>query len=323
MLRTLLRRSLIPLVAVAGLAANAFGVMHARAMTQFTEDGTRTAAPEALGNTGRARILISGVRIPRPHATATPADLGWDYDTHWVNTSDGHTLELWTVPGGPEVAVLFHGYAAEKSQMLPVAASFRDAGWTTVLVDFRGSGGSTGETTTLGAEEADDVAAALRWTSLRLGDGEPTAYGFSMGAAAVLRSVARHDVPVDTVIAEASYGRLTTSVGHRFEAMGLPSTGLRELLVLWGSVATGSNGFDLVPEADAAQIAAPVWVLQGRDDPRVSEGEARRIAHAADGALFLTSGQGHQPLATSRRDRFDLVLTQIRPLVRGGRTRSD
>ena len=118
--------------------------------------------------------------------------------------------------------------------------------------------------------------------------------------------------------AQAPATRHSTSVSEaRF--CGLPSTGLRELLECWGSVATGADGFDLTPEADAARIVAPVWVVQGRSDPRVSEAEARRIADAADGALFLTSGQGHQPLASSRRDRFDLVLTQIRPLVRGGR----
>lgn len=54
-----------------------------------------------------------------------------------------------------------------KASMLPAAKAFHDLGYKVVLVDFRGSGGSTGEGTTVGYREAEDFVKARpdEWTT--------------------------------------------------------------------------------------------------------------------------------------------------------------
>ena len=87
-------------------------------------------------------------------------------------------------------------------------------------------------------------------------------YGASMGAAAVLRAAVGTVAP-RAVVLEAPFDRLVTTVVHRFEAMGflamlaLPGAAV---LVFWGSVDGGFNGFAHNPADYAARVAVPTLV---------------------------------------------------------------
>src|SRR5581483_2053857 len=52
---------------------------------------------------------------------------------------------------------LFHGYGASKSSLLSAAEALHHLGYGTLLVDFYGSGGSSGSGTASGVKAADDV----------------------------------------------------------------------------------------------------------------------------------------------------------------------
>jgi hypothetical protein len=52
-----------------------------------------------------------------------------------------------------------------------------------------------------------------------------------MGAAAVLRAVARCGVQPDAIIVESVFDNMLNTVRHRFEAMGVPSFPGAQLLV--------------------------------------------------------------------------------------------
>jgi pimeloyl-ACP methyl ester carboxylesterase len=77
-----------------------------------------------------------------------------------------------------------------------------------MLVDFRGCGGSQGDRTTIGWNEAKDVSATLLWVKATLGESAPVLFGHSMGAVAILRAVAVEGVHPRAVIADAPFGRL-------------------------------------------------------------------------------------------------------------------
>jgi dipeptidyl aminopeptidase/acylaminoacyl peptidase len=150
-------------------------------------------------------------------------------------------------------------------------------GQVVVLVDFRGSGGSGGDRTSVGYDEARDVAAAMRWARVDLRLDRPVLYGTSMGAAAVLRAVAVEGVQPRALVLEAPFDRLLTTVRHRFEAMRLPSFPGAELLLFWASVQSGFNAFQHNPVDYARRVHVPTLILHGHDDPRVTEAEARAI----------------------------------------------
>lgn len=268
---------------------------HVRALLHFVEDGTRTPSPEDLTALQALDVLVRGATVPKPQNARTPEDFGFPYTTTFVDVPDGHRLEVWTVPGECGQVVLFHGYTAPKDQVLDALPWFRERGYTVHLVDFRASGGSSGTRTTLGVEEAHDVAAIVRWAHGRR-DGPLVLYGFSMGGAAVLGALGAEELPVDALIVDAVYDRLSTTLGHRFRSMGVPPSPGRELIMLLGSFELRRNAWGVAPVLDAQSVQPPTLVLTGTEDPRVSLVDAAAIHDALpNGTLVALPGGGHDP----------------------------
>jgi dipeptidyl aminopeptidase/acylaminoacyl peptidase len=266
------------------VSVNVLAFMHARAMANLAETGEGKARPEQLRVFDKITVWLSGVTIPRPQNRHTPADLKLDYETHRFVSSHDSLVETWYIPGedGLPLIALFHGYAASKSSLLTAAQVFHELGYTTVLVDFYGSGGSSGSTTTIGVREADDVAATVNyarrtWPSRRI-----VLYGISMGGAAVLRAIAVHGVKPDAIIIEATFDRLLNAGKNRFGVMGLPSFPFAELVLFWASIQNNFNLFSHNPVDYARSVHCPTLILHGEKDERVTLEQARTIAAALD-----------------------------------------
>ena len=297
------RRRRLGALALAGfLAVNAIACMQARALLHYGPAGQNTPGIEELTAGEKLRTILLGARVPRPENRRSPADLGWAYEVASIAAAGG-PLEAWVLPGEPDhgVAVLFHGYAASKESLLPAAAPFRARGYTAVLVDFHGSGGSAGATTSLGAREAGDVAAALGYVRQRWPGRPLLVYGFSMGAAAVTHALAADPLQPAALILEAPFDRLLTTVGHRFSAMGLPAVPGAELLLFWGSLQAGFNGFAFNPVEDARRLSSPTLLVRGMGDPRVTSAEVRSFAAAirAPTSFVDVPGVGHEPVSVA------------------------
>jgi len=215
------------------IALNAVACRQAWAMMHFTRDGVRTEKPENLSLGEKIKVLFCGVDMPRPHNSLTPDKLGPACRAVVIPETNGIKLGAWYCPAAPSdpLVILFHGYAGDKSGMLPEAGAFLEMGCSVMLVDFRGSGDSSESYTTVGYYEADDVAAAVHYARTQLPHSKLVLYGGSMGAAAVLRAVARCGVQPDAIIVESVFDNMLNTVRHRFEAMGVPSFPGAQLLV--------------------------------------------------------------------------------------------
>lgn len=289
-------------------SANLLAFMQARAMARFAESGERTARPEHLSLVDKFAVMVSGVSIPRPRNLATPAKFNLPFSTHRFVNSSGESLEAWHVAAhaGAPVVLMFHGYAVSKSTMLSTAQALRELGLATLLVDFYGSGGSSGSGTTIGVKEADDVAAAFAFAKQTWPQAKILLYGISMGGAAVLRAMAVNGVEPDGAIVEATFDRLLNAGKNRFRAIGLPVSPLAELLLFWGSVQQGFNLFTHNPANYAASVKAPTLVLHGEQDARVTLAEARSIAAALGerGRFMAIAGVPHMAIVDARRDEW-------------------
>ena len=293
-------------LASAVVSVNVLAFMQARAMTRFAETGERTRWPEQLSVLDRLTVLVLGVNIPRPVNKRTPADFDLSFETYRFKNGDGTPLEAWFLPGSNDrlVVALFHGYAASKSTLLTAARAFHQIGYATLLVDFYGSGGSSGSGTTIGVKEADDVAAAVEYTRRNWPDRKIVLYGISMGGAAVLRAVAANGAKPDAVIIEATFDSLRNTGKNRFQAMGLPGSPFAELLLFWGRVQHGFNMFTHNPVDYARAVKLPALILHGEKDERTSIHEARTIALAmGTHARFVAyDGVPHMPMVEARRE---------------------
>lgn len=288
-------------LAVAGFALlNWMARRHAIAMLTYRAGGERTASPERLSRFQRALVLLRGVNVPRPVASATPADRGLAFEEGRIKLDNGICLSYWRVPreGAKGLAMLFHGYSTEKSALLPEAAMFHELGYEVFLVDFRGSGGSSESYTTIGCAEAEDVAAAWRHVTA---DGRPpriVMYGHSMGGVAILRAIREHGVRPDAVVVEAVFDSMLRTIGNRFNAMALPAFPGAHLMVFWGGREFGFDGFRHNPEEYARAVTCPILFIHGQDDPRARVEEGRRVFDAVPASTpkeFVEfGGVGHE-----------------------------
>jgi uncharacterized protein len=271
------------------VSANIIAFMQARAMTRFTGGGERTAKPEQLSFFDAATVFIGGVNVPRPQNTRTPAALDLPFKTHRFPSGNGSTLEAWYVPGEDErlIVVLFHGYAASKSTILNATRVFHQLGYGTLLVDFYGSGGSSGNETTLGVEEARDVAAAVDYVRQTWPNRKVVLYGISMGGAAILRAVAAEKVNAHGIIIEATFDTLLNTGKSRFRALALPGSPFAELLLFWGSLQRRFNFFSHNPADYARAVNCPTLILHGEKDERATLEQARNLARSFGGSARL------------------------------------
>jgi uncharacterized protein len=290
------------------ISINLVAFMQARAMTRFTGGGDRTAKPEQLSFFDAASVFIGGVNVPRPQNTRTPAALDLPFETHRFSRGNGSTLEAWYVPGKDKglIVLLFHGYAASKSTILNAARVFHELGYANLLVDFYGSGGSSGNETTLGVEEARDVAAAVDYVKQTWPNQKVVLYGVSMGGAAVLRAVATEKVNAHGIIVEATFDTLLNTGKSRFHALGLPGSPFTELLIFWGSLQRGFNFFSHNPVDYARSVNSPTLILHGEKDQRTTLEQARNLAQSFDGKarLIVYPDVPHMAIVDARRSEW-------------------
>ncbi len=268
------------------LVVNLIAYQQAGAMMNFSRAGRRTERPENLGFLDKAKVLLCGVDLPRPRSDLPPSVLGPACRSVILPGTNGIRLGSWYCPSatnGPLV-ILFHGYGGEKTGVLPVAEAFQEMGCSVLLVDFRGSGDSSESYTTIGFLEAEDVICAIRYAQASLPDSGLVLYGHSMGAAAVLRAADSLGARPDAIIVESVFDNLLHTVERRFEAMKMPCFPAARLLVFWGGVRGGFNGFELAPERYAKGVDCPALFLHGAFDPRARLEDARRVFDAVPSA---------------------------------------
>ena len=310
---------------LAGASINGIAWMQAYAMTHYSDsNAVKTPKPEQLSTLQKARVIFTGVRVPRPLNTRTPESVGLAYETHKIKLSNLNAdqsllststeestqayLETWiiTAENAKGIVLLFPQYGASKQSVLYPAKAFYDLGYSVMLLDPRGVGGSTGSDTTLGIREGEDVAHAVSYTEQRLARKHSTQqqtskqsiilYGASQGAASVMRAVAHEGVKPDAVILESPFDNLLGTVRHRFTAAGIPSFPSAELMVFWGGIQQGINGFAHNPAEYAALMDCPVLLMHGRADTRVTVEDAEAIytqlPEKKELVLFDTVGHG-------------------------------
>ena len=268
------------------LLANGMAYMHAYHFTHFArgDDVSRTAASANIPLSEKVMILLTGPRNPRPQNKKLPA---LPYQTHTIEGTT--TLEAWLIDAAtPQGTVaLFHGYASQKSDLLPVAEAFHALGYRTLLIDFPGSGGSEGNSTTIGYQEAEDVRAVYEYIYTLFPGEKLILYGFSMGAVAMMRAVSAYDIAPDALIIGCPFTTLHETVQHRFRMLGVPPIPMATLLTFWGGVQHGYWAFDHNPVEYAQQIRIPTLLMYGQQDQRVTLAETKRIYQALAGSKWL------------------------------------
>src|SRR5437762_10701697 len=93
------------------LILNVLAYLHARSMTHFAAGGVRTHRPEMLSLRQKAKVLITGITLPRPCNLVTPDSFGLTFETHRFRSDGGPELAASHLPylDPTALVLLFHG----------------------------------------------------------------------------------------------------------------------------------------------------------------------------------------------------------------------
>jgi fermentation-respiration switch protein FrsA (DUF1100 family) len=208
----------------------------------------------------------------------TPQSYGLGFETVEIRTADGETLQGWWVPaeGARGTVLFFHGNAGNISHRLDYLRMFNRLRYSTLIVDYRGYGKSTGTP----SEEGTYRDAEAAWDYLRH---------------------ARLAQPRDVVIAGESLGaavasRLAAEVGPRAVALFSTFTSATDLgaEVYWFLPVRLLSRIGYDNRENLKRIRAPVFIAHSRDDDIVPYAHGKRLYEAAnEPKTFLEMRGGH------------------------------
>jgi fermentation-respiration switch protein FrsA (DUF1100 family) len=208
----------------------------------------------------------------------TPATYGLRFESVEIRTADGETLHSWWVPtdGARGVVLFFHGNAGNISHRLDYLLMFQRLRYSTLIVDYRGYGRSTGTPSEAGTYRDAEAA----WEHLRH---------------------ARMARPQDVVIAGESLGAavatwLAAEVGPRAVVLFSTFTSATDLgaEVYWFLPVRLLSRIGYDNRENLKRIRAPVFIAHSRDDDIVPYAHGKRLYEAAnEPKTFLEMRGGH------------------------------
>lgn len=227
---------------------------------------------------------------PRPDAVPDAAAFP-------VATRDGVDLRCARVGDGPDWVIHFHGNGEVAEDWRPILPPlFASAGFSTLLVEYRGYGGSGGSPSL--AAMAPDGEDALR----ALGPARTVvAFGRSIGSLYAAELAAR--APLAGVILDSGIHDLTERILVRVTPaeLGTDDAGLRRAVA-----ATFDQG------AKLARHRGRALLLHAEDDDLVGIGHARRNAAAAARPAVVTFREGgHNGLHLRNRAAYDAAVVDF------------
>ncbi|WP_199474259.1 alpha/beta hydrolase [Adhaeribacter pallidiroseus] len=231
-----------------------------------------------------------GVNNPRPENNELPLQAFQN-----ITLKSNRSIACWHIKTNHSkgTVILFHGYGGQKSTMLDKSNKFIKLGYSTLLVDFMGSGGSEGNQTTIGFLEAAQVKTCFNYLKDQ-GESPIYLFGTSMGAVAILKAIKDYSISPKAIILECPFGSMYETVGARFKMMNVPIFPIAGFLVFWGGVQNGYWAFSHNPKEYAKSISCPTLLLYGAQDLKVSRREIKEIYANLNGKkklkIYLEAG---------------------------------
>ncbi|HEY8395102.1 MAG TPA: alpha/beta fold hydrolase [Thermaerobacter sp.] len=286
------------------------------------------------------RVGIGLIHPEREPVTGDPSSRGLAFEAVTFTSRDGLSLKGWFLPAvagggsggtsgrsgvgqpaagrgatgegqapagaGPasRTVIFAHGYGKNRLQDdvpgLDVAAALVRAGYNVLMFDFRNSGESGGERTTVGQEEVRDLAGAVDWVRRTHGSGQRIGLlGWSMGAVTSILA-AGGPVRVDAVVADAPFSDLSTYLDENLAHWtGLPEFPFNWTIRVLLPPLVGLHVDRVRPVEAVARFGdTPLLLIHGTEDEVIGDHHSLRLFEAARAAgveadLWLVPGAGH------------------------------
>lgn len=211
------------------------------------------------------------VLYPERHRLPVPDPLP-AHTRHTLTASDGASVDVWLLEATKPRArlLLYHGYYANRYQVLGIGDGLRTRGYDVLIAELRGHGDRPGPCT-LGIKEVEEMGMILRWASARAG-AHPLpvgVLGLSMGAHVACQAAVRYP-EIRAVVVDSIYSRffpvLKQAIWRRYHLPAFPLA-----WVTWWSLqcALRRRLASLDPVVLAPRLRQPLFAIQGGEDRRV------------------------------------------------------
>ena len=232
---------------------------------------------------GVAKFSVTPFRTPLFFA---PGQMGVPQESVRFEGRDGLWLSGWWTPApdARAVMILAHGYMMNKSEPAAIAGWAAQRGYATLVFDFPAHGRSPGKKCGFGVWEARDVAAAVAFARAKQPGAKIIVWGSSMGAAASVMAASRHHAPIDALILDSCYGRMTSAVrGWWYFVAGKWGQRFLWPTVYFSRLLTGIDPASVDIAQELPKTTMPVLLLHGESDTLAVPEEARRNAASREG----------------------------------------
>lgn len=241
---------------------------------------------------------------------------------------DGTRLSGWFIPapraGPAPAAVLSHGWARSRCELLPHANFLHHAGFAVLMFDYRHRGESDGGEITMGLREQDDLLGALDLLSARpeVEHERIAAFGMSMGGAITILVAAR-DRRIRALAAEAPFDTFDTLMARGIRHYGrLPSFPFSPI-AKWLLERRLQGRLDAIAPADvvASLSPRPVMIIADERDELIGADAAERVFQGAEEPkqFWLIGGASHARGWQAGREEYERrVLAFFREALMSG-----
>jgi pimeloyl-ACP methyl ester carboxylesterase len=191
------------------------------------------------------------------------------------------------------VFVLVHGYGGSQAGWSEVASLLHTRGFGVVIPAMPGHGSRSKEQSGFAVKESEIVVDTVEWVHERVG-GEPKVVlvGISMGGAACWLATEKNTA-IEAVVSEGSFARLGPATK---QWMNRRAKGAHIALYPVTLMARRMSGVDpatVNPVESAAKWGGKSLVIHGEHDALFSTDDARELAEASGGDLWIVEGAGH------------------------------
>jgi len=211
----------------------------------------------------------------RQQIDTTPLAIGLPFkEVAFKSRGDGLNLEGWLIPaqGSTKTVIFAHGYRKNRLQDdvpgLSVAQALVAEGCNVLMFDFRNSGESEGELTSIGQYEVQDLLGAVDFIKSRpeIAD-QIVLLGFSMGASTAILAGAREPA-VTAVIADSPFADLQTYLNKNLSVWTeLPAVPFNQAFFMVVPSLTGLKTEAVSPVNEIKNLGSrPLLLIHGEGD---------------------------------------------------------
>jgi alpha-beta hydrolase superfamily lysophospholipase len=242
-------------------------------------------------------LYALGWALSRPvQATIGAAPASLEAESVAFSSQSGATIHGWLSrpPGHRGAVLLLPGLRANRLSMVRRAAFLHEAGYSTLLIDFQGTGESEGEAITFGWRERFDVLAAVNYLKARSPGERVGVIAVSLGGAATL--LATPPLELDAAVFEAVYPSIDRAVVNRLSMRVGPLAHLAApLLLIQLRPRIRVDASALRPVDHIGKMRCPVLLVAGTLDRHTTVDDTQVLFAAASEPkdLWLIPGAAH------------------------------